>query len=62
MPRKIRLSRPDTSAVAVVAEPPVELSLQDRRALAFARVWPLLPTSIPTRDLTDSYLDDVLVP
>lgn len=59
MPRKLRLTRPPTSAVAIVPEP-VELSLFDRRARAFARIWPLLSTSIPTRDLVDHYLDDVL--
>ena len=59
MPRKMRLTRPETSAVAVVPEP-VELSLSDRRARAFERFLQLRLTSIPIRDLTDHYLDDVL--
>lgn len=39
------------------AEP---LSLYDRRARAMKRAYPLLATSIPTRDVLDSYLNAVL--
>lgn len=58
MPR-FRAARPTT-----IAAPPApldaELSLYDRRARALARVWPLLSTSIPTRDIVESYLAEVL--
>jgi hypothetical protein len=60
MPR-FRAARPAT-AVPAVAPDAAELSLHERRARAFARVWPLLSTSIPTTDLVESYLDDVLRP
>lgn len=58
---RFRAARP-TTAVPVVARDVAELTLLGRRARAFDRVWPLLSTSIPTRDLVESYLDDVLRP
>jgi hypothetical protein len=47
--------------VELVPEP-VELPELDRRARAFDRVAPLLTTTVPTRHIVDSYLDDVLQP
>ena len=50
--------------VTLVPAPPVpsaeQLSLYDRRARAAARAWSLMGTSIPTRDILSSYLDEVL--
>lgn len=40
-------------------EPPA-LSLNDRRARAMKRAHALMATSIPTRDILASYLDDIL--
>lgn len=40
----------------------IEATLHERRARAFARVFPLLSTSIPTADIVTSYLDEVLTP
>jgi len=45
--------------VQLVAAPAPD-PLATRRALAFARAWPLLGTTIPTADIVASYLDDVL--
>lgn len=36
------------------------LSLEARRARAMERAWPLLATSVPTRDILESYLNDVI--
>jgi hypothetical protein len=59
--RRFRAARP-TTAVPAAARDAAALTLLDRRARAFDRVWPLLSTSIPTHDLVESYLDDVLRP
>lgn len=59
MPRKLTLKRPETGVVPVVPEPP-ERTLSERRAHAFERFLQLRLTSIPIRDLTDGYLDEVL--
>lgn len=37
-----------------------DLTLGNRRRRAAERAWALMPTSIPTRDILDSYLTDVL--
>jgi hypothetical protein len=58
MARKFRAARP--AQLVAAPDPEVELTLFERRARAFRRVWPLLSTSIPTRDLVTSYLDEVL--
>jgi len=57
---RFRPARPATITPPPPVENDVELSLHDRRARAFRRVFPLLSTSIPTRDLVESYLDEVL--
>ena len=59
---KFRVTRPVTAPVAIVRPEPVVLTLHERRAHAAARVLSLMLTSIPTRDLLDSYLDEVLQP
>jgi len=58
MPR-FRPARPATLVVPA-AQLDAERSLQERRATAFRRVFPLLSTSIPTADILSSYLDEVL--
>lgn len=58
---RFRAARP-TTAVPAAAPDAAALSLLARRARAFDRVWPLLSTSIPTSDIVESYLDDVLQP
>jgi hypothetical protein len=50
--------RPD--AVTLAPAPPPPDPLAARRAAAFARAWPLLGTSVPTADIVESYLSDVL--
>jgi hypothetical protein len=59
---RLRPTRPTTVVPTVVPPEDVELTLHERRARAFTRAWPLLSTSIPTRDLVASYLDEVLRP
>jgi hypothetical protein len=56
-----RAVRPATTEILpreTAAELP--LSLPDRRARAATRAWRLMATSIPTREILESYLDDVL--
>lgn len=43
-----------------IAPAPLPDPLAVRRAAAFARAWPLLGTSVPTADIVESYLSDVL--
>jgi hypothetical protein len=45
-----------------LAPRPVEDPQTSRRRAAFDRAWPLLATSIPTADIVESYLLDVLAP
>jgi hypothetical protein len=46
--------------VALVPASPEPPTIYAIRARAFARVWPLLSTSIPTREIVESYLADVI--
>lgn len=56
-PRK-RAAWPSTR---IPPQPPAPaLSLGDRRARAAQRAWALMATTIPTRDILASYLDDIL--
>ena len=57
--RRFRAARPTTITAPPAPHEP-ELTLPERRARALARIWPLLSTSIPTHDLVESYLAEVL--
>lgn len=65
MPR-FRVTKPSTAVVPRHAgtwngaQLDVVMTLDDRRANAFRRAFPLLATSIPTADILASYLDEVL--
>jgi hypothetical protein len=65
MPR-FRAARPSTAVTPHHAgtwngaQLDVVMTLDDRRATAFRRAFPLLATSIPTADILAAYLDDVL--
>jgi len=52
------MARRRPAPVTLVAAPAAD-PLAERRALAFARVWPLLSTTIPTSEILESYLADV---
>jgi hypothetical protein len=56
---RFRTARPST-AIPAPTHDDVELTLFERRARAFRRVFPLLSTSVPTADIVESYLDEVL--
>jgi hypothetical protein len=60
-PEPVRVSpRRRPAAVTIVPPTPGPDPLAQRRALAFARAWPLLITTVPTADIVATYLDDVL--
>jgi hypothetical protein len=53
--------KPPSQAPSVTAVQDAQpLPLAQRRARAAQRAWALMPTSIPTRDILSSYLDDIL--
>ena len=54
-----RLRRP-VRPVILAPAPPVHGPAADRRRAAFERAWPLMTTTIPTRQITDAYLVAVL--
>lgn len=49
-----------TTQLPQLAQLPAGLSLDERRERAAQRAWALMATSIPTRDILGSYLNDVL--
>jgi hypothetical protein len=49
--------RPPTPPVVQLVEP--HRDQLERRARAFARVWPLLATSIPVEDIVEAYFDEL---
>ena len=59
--RRWRAATPSTQ-LPELAQLPAGLSLEARRARAQQRAWALMGTSIPTRDILGSYLNDILSP